>query len=240
MAGKVLSAKPNAKTALLAKIAASSGLSNKQVTAVLDALANQIKHSLDTIGTITILNLVKIEKKTVATCPTWPAYIKATVLPELLPGPDAYCAPRPAHLPRIPGNQQAWAPAGADAGDGVSGLGDTGLVQGCCSMAKSGISRAGWTRWRTRSRSDSDKRHCGGAADWTSARSPHQTEASRGSGAGGLQHGPVLSLPPRWRPRRAAEVFGVHPGRRSPRWRSWRTWWAAGASGRCREGQKAE
>jgi hypothetical protein len=34
---------------------------------------------------------VKIEKKTVPACPTWPAYVKVTVAPELLPGPDGYC-----------------------------------------------------------------------------------------------------------------------------------------------------
>ena len=80
------------KTNLLASIATATDIPKKQVAALLVGLAAQIKQSLSTNGATTILGLVKIEKKTVPACPTWPAYIEVTVLPELLPGPDRYCA----------------------------------------------------------------------------------------------------------------------------------------------------
>ena len=83
--------KPLTKAALVGRITAVSRVPEQQVAAVLDALAVQIKHSLGTTGTITILGLVKIEKKIVPTCPTWPPYLKVTVLPQLLPGFDDNC-----------------------------------------------------------------------------------------------------------------------------------------------------
>jgi len=83
--------KPPTKTELLNKLAAVSGMPRKQVASVLDTLAAQIKRTLDTSGMITVFGLLKIEKKIVPACPTWPAYVKVSVLPELLPGPDGYC-----------------------------------------------------------------------------------------------------------------------------------------------------
>ena len=82
------------KGEFLANIAATAELPKKQVAAVLEALIDEIRKSLSTkgAGVITIPGFVKIERKTVPTCPTWPASIKVTVVPELLPGPDAYCA----------------------------------------------------------------------------------------------------------------------------------------------------
>ena len=79
------------KAALFARLAAVSGVPKKQVAAVLDALTEQIKKELDVSGRITVLSLLKIEKKSVPACPTWPAYIKVGVLPVLLPGSDDYC-----------------------------------------------------------------------------------------------------------------------------------------------------
>jgi hypothetical protein len=63
------------------------------VAPVLEALAAEIERSLNSKGTglITIPGLVKIEKKTVPACPTWPAYVEVTVVPELLPGSDGHC-----------------------------------------------------------------------------------------------------------------------------------------------------
>jgi hypothetical protein len=75
----------------LAHVAAAAGVPKKQVSAVLEGLAAHIKQSLSTTGMITILGLVKIERKTIPDCPTWPPYVKVTVMPELLPGPDDYC-----------------------------------------------------------------------------------------------------------------------------------------------------
>jgi len=83
---------PSTRTNLLAQIAMATGVPKKEVVAILEALSAQIRQGLSTSGTITILGLVKIEKKAVAACPTWPAWVKVTVLPELLPGPDDYCA----------------------------------------------------------------------------------------------------------------------------------------------------
>ncbi len=62
-----VSKKPLTKTELLANIAAEADVSKKQVAAVLEALANQIKSSLSKKGSgvIAIPGLVKIEKKLV-------------------------------------------------------------------------------------------------------------------------------------------------------------------------------
>lgn len=81
------------KTELLANIAASTGLSNEQVAAVLEALHAEIKAALSNGRSVarTILGLVKRGKKASA-CPDCPASIKVTVVPELLPGPDQDCA----------------------------------------------------------------------------------------------------------------------------------------------------
>ena len=63
--------KPLTKTELLANIAAATEVPKKQVAAVLDALAAEIKKSLSNkgAGTITIPGLVKIEKKQVPARP---------------------------------------------------------------------------------------------------------------------------------------------------------------------------
>ncbi len=57
--------KPLTKSELLANIAAATDLSKKQVSAVLEALAGQIKTSLSNkgAGVVAIPGLVKIEKK---------------------------------------------------------------------------------------------------------------------------------------------------------------------------------
>ena len=59
--------KPLTKTELMANIAAATDVPKKQVAAVLDALAAEIKKSLSNegAGVITIPGLVKIEKKKV-------------------------------------------------------------------------------------------------------------------------------------------------------------------------------
>jgi nucleoid DNA-binding protein len=59
--------KPLSKTELLANLATATELSKKQVAAVLDALAAEIKTSLGNrgAGAITIPGLLKIEKKRV-------------------------------------------------------------------------------------------------------------------------------------------------------------------------------
>jgi nucleoid DNA-binding protein len=63
--------KPLTKTELLANIATATELPKKQVAAVIDALAAEIKKSLSNkgAGAITIPGLVKIEKKKVAARP---------------------------------------------------------------------------------------------------------------------------------------------------------------------------
>ena len=66
-------------TDFLADLAAVTDVPKKQVANVLGALAAEVKRSLIATGAITILELVKIEKKTVPACPTWPAYVKVTV-----------------------------------------------------------------------------------------------------------------------------------------------------------------
>ena len=59
--------KPLSKTELLANLAAATELSKKQVAAVLEALAAEIKTSLSNrgAGAITVPGLLKIEKKRV-------------------------------------------------------------------------------------------------------------------------------------------------------------------------------
>ena len=63
--------KPLTKTELLANIAAATEVPKKQVAAVLDALAAEIKRSLDNkgAGMIAIPGLVKIEKKRIPARP---------------------------------------------------------------------------------------------------------------------------------------------------------------------------
>jgi hypothetical protein len=89
MATKGVHTKPRVKTALSSQIAASTGLSQKQVTAVLEALAAQIKKALVNGRSVarTILGLVQGGKKVPAGVPA----VKVTVVPELLPGPDNDC-----------------------------------------------------------------------------------------------------------------------------------------------------
>ena len=62
---KTAAKKPLTKTELLANIAATTDLSKKQVAAVLESLAAEIRKSLGNkgAGAITIPGLVKIEKK---------------------------------------------------------------------------------------------------------------------------------------------------------------------------------
>jgi nucleoid DNA-binding protein len=68
MANAASAKKPLTKTELVTNIAAEANVSKKEVAAVLDALANQIKNSLGNkgAGVIAIPGLVKIEKKKVA------------------------------------------------------------------------------------------------------------------------------------------------------------------------------
>ena len=63
--------KPLTKTEILANIAAATDLTKKQVAAVLESLANEIKNSLGSkgAGAIAIPGLVKIEKKKVPARP---------------------------------------------------------------------------------------------------------------------------------------------------------------------------
>jgi hypothetical protein len=82
---------PKTTTDLLARLAAAAGVPKKHVSAVMGGLAAQIEQSLSTTGTTTMLGLVKIERKAIPDCPTWPRYVKVTVVPGLLPGPDGYC-----------------------------------------------------------------------------------------------------------------------------------------------------
>jgi nucleoid DNA-binding protein len=65
MAKAATPTKPLTKTELLANIAAATGASKKEVAAVLEALAAEIKKSLGSkgAGVIVIPGLVKIEKK---------------------------------------------------------------------------------------------------------------------------------------------------------------------------------
>ena len=67
MAKAAAAKKPLSKTELLANLATATELSKKQVAAVLDALAAEIKTSLGNrgAGAITIPGLLKIEKKRV-------------------------------------------------------------------------------------------------------------------------------------------------------------------------------
>jgi nucleoid DNA-binding protein len=67
MAKAAASKKPLTKTEILANIAAATDLPKKQVAAVLEALATEIKQSLGGkgAGVFTIPGLVKIEKKRV-------------------------------------------------------------------------------------------------------------------------------------------------------------------------------
>lgn len=67
MAEDVTASKPPTKTEILANIAEAAGLAKKEVAAVLDALAAQIKNSLGSNGPgiFTIPGLLKIERKEV-------------------------------------------------------------------------------------------------------------------------------------------------------------------------------
>jgi nucleoid DNA-binding protein len=71
MAKAAAAKKPLTKTELLANIATATDLSKKQVTAVLEALAAEIKKSLSNkgAGAITVPGLLKIEKKKVPARP---------------------------------------------------------------------------------------------------------------------------------------------------------------------------
>jgi nucleoid DNA-binding protein len=71
MAKVAAAKKPLTKTELLANIATATDLSKKQVTAVLEALAAEIKKSLSSkgAGAITVPGLLKIEKKKVPARP---------------------------------------------------------------------------------------------------------------------------------------------------------------------------
>jgi nucleoid DNA-binding protein len=71
MAKSAATKKPMTKSELLASIAAATDLPKKQVTAVLEALATEIKKSLGNkgAGAITIPGLLKIEKKRVPARP---------------------------------------------------------------------------------------------------------------------------------------------------------------------------
>ena len=108
--------KPLNKTGVIANIAGATDMPEKQVAAVLEALTAEIRKSLGNkgAGVITIPGLVRIEKKTVPCCPTWPASIKLTVVPELLPGPNYDCA-RGRHT-------YFRSPAANDRGNPVCGL----------------------------------------------------------------------------------------------------------------------
>ena len=81
-------------TNLVASLAAATGLSENNVAAVLTGLTATIKASLSPhgAGVFIIPGLVRIERRTVPACPSWPASIKVTLAPELLPGPDDKCA----------------------------------------------------------------------------------------------------------------------------------------------------
>ena len=72
MAKAAAAEKPLSKTELLANLATATELSKKQVAAVLDALAAEIKTSLGNrgAGAITIPGLLKIEKKRVPAAQT--------------------------------------------------------------------------------------------------------------------------------------------------------------------------
>lgn len=78
---------------LVPTISAASGVPERQVAAILEALTVEIKSSLGRggAGSITLPGLMKIERKTVPGCPTWPASVKVSLAPELLPGPDSGC-----------------------------------------------------------------------------------------------------------------------------------------------------
>ena len=71
MAQETAPKKPLTKTEILANIAAATDVPKKQVAAVLEALANEVKNSLSSKGpgAITITGLVKIEKKQVPARP---------------------------------------------------------------------------------------------------------------------------------------------------------------------------
>ena len=71
MAKAVVAKKPLTKTEILANIAAATDVPKKQVAAVLEALAAEIKKSLGNkgAGAITLPGLVKIEKKRVPARP---------------------------------------------------------------------------------------------------------------------------------------------------------------------------
>ncbi len=71
MAAKAAPKKPLTKTQVLANIAEATDVPKKQVAAVLEALAQEIKKSLSSkgAGAITIPGLVKIEKKKVPARP---------------------------------------------------------------------------------------------------------------------------------------------------------------------------
>ena len=71
MAKAAAAKKPLSKTELLANLAVTTDLSKKQVAAVLEALAAEIKASLSNrgAGAITIPGLLKIEKKRIPARP---------------------------------------------------------------------------------------------------------------------------------------------------------------------------
>lgn len=83
--------KPRTRPELVGDLAKTSRVCKEQVAAVLEAMSAEIKLALSTQGVITVPGLVKIQKKTVSACPTWPAYVEVTLAREMLLGPDAYC-----------------------------------------------------------------------------------------------------------------------------------------------------
>ncbi len=79
------------KANLRANIAGNTGLSNKQVTAVLESLASEIKSALNKGLSIKSTIDVLVQKRKTSVSPKWLASIKVAVVSEVLPGPDERC-----------------------------------------------------------------------------------------------------------------------------------------------------
>ena len=92
MAKYSASNKPLTAAALRNKIATDTGLTRKQVTAILDALVSEIEKNFGNTASVGLatLGLVRTDGE-VSACLKWPESIKLTFRSNLLPGPDDCC-----------------------------------------------------------------------------------------------------------------------------------------------------
>ncbi len=98
-------------TARLANVAAASGVSEHDVAAVFNALIAEIRKKIGGggAGRVTIPGVVRIERKTVLACPTWPPQRQRHSGPGDSSQPRRPLYPRSPHVLPIPGYKRSRA-----------------------------------------------------------------------------------------------------------------------------------